>query len=64
MNLGLENIPVSFNAQLTREGFPVAWERGIFMQGFLMGVIISVLSSVLPARKAASILPAEVIRRG
>jgi len=64
LNIGMENIPVSFNAQLTREGFPVAWNKSIFLQGYFMGVVISVAASFFPAKKAAAILPAEVIRRG
>ena len=64
LNIGLENIPVSFNAQLTREGFPVAWSGSIFIEGYFMGLVISVAASFFPARKAAAILPAEVIRRG
>ena len=64
LNIGLENIPVTFNAQLTREGFPVAWSGSIFLEGYFMGLVISVADSFFPARKAAAILPAEVIRRG
>lgn len=64
LNLGLEHVPVSFNAQLTREGFPVAWEGKTFLQAVAMGLFFSVAASIAPARKAAQIPPAEVIRRG
>lgn len=57
-------LPVSFNAAITRQGFPVVWESSIFLLAMGGGVLISILASVFPARKAASFQPAEVIRRG
>ena len=57
-------IPVSFNVAITRQGFPITWETGIFLLPMGGGLLISVLASVFPARKAASFQPAEVIRHG
>lgn len=61
---GLSILPVSFNATITREGFPVVWSVPIFFIPAAIGTLAGLLASVFPAWRASRLQPAEVIRNG
>ena len=60
----LSVLPVSFNATITREGFPIVWSVSIFALPSVVGILAGVLASVFPAWRASRLQPAEVIRNG
>jgi lipoprotein-releasing system permease protein len=60
----LSVLPVSFNATITRDGFPMVWSVPIFGLPAAIGIVVSILASVYPARRATRFPPAEVIRNG
>ena len=61
---GLSILPVSFNATITREGFPVVWSIAVFFLPSAIGILSGILASIFPAWRASRLQPAEVIRNG
>ena len=60
----LSILPVSFNATITREGFPVVWSIPIFAVPSAVGILAGTIASVFPAIRASRLQPAAVIRNG
>lgn len=60
----LSVLPVSFNAAITRDGFPMVWSAPIFGFPAAIGILVTIMASVYPARRATRFPPAEVIRNG
>ncbi len=60
----LSILPVSFNATITREGFPVVWSMSVFFLPASVGFLAGIIASIFPAWRASRLHPAEVIRNG
>ncbi len=62
LTLGLESLPISIRGIFSTDHFVVRWSLWHYVAATLVAVVVVLVASYVPARRAARIEPGEIIR--